>query len=229
MKKILLRVFLLLVIVTAGVYFFFHYNLHTYFTDEEKTIRFINSFGPYSVLMLIGLQIAQVIVAPIPGEVTGFISGYLYGPLWGTIYSTIGLTIGSWLAFLLARLFGLPFVEKAVSQEHIKKYDYFMEHQGALVSFVLFLLPGFPKDSLCYIIGLSHIKISHFLVISTVGRLLGTIMLSVAGSSSRHHNNKVLVIVLAVSAAAVALAFFYRENWLAMLRERKKRHVHAEK
>ncbi len=224
MKKIVLRTVLLLVIVTAGIYFCFQYNLHTYFTQEEKAIRLINSFGPYSVLMLIGLQIAQVIVAPIPGEVTGFIGGYLYGPLWGTIYSTIGLTIGSWLAFLLARLFGLPFVEKAISQEHIKKYDDFMEHQGSLVSFVLFLVPGFPKDSLCYIIGLSHMKISHFMMISTVGRLLGTILLSLAGSCSRNHNNKVLVIVLALSAVAVALAFFYREKWLAMLREGKKRH-----
>ena len=229
MKKIIFRVALLLVIVIAGVYFSFQYNLHTYFTQEEKAIRLINSFGPYSVLMLIGLQIAQVIVAPIPGEVTGFIGGYLYGPLWGTIYSTIGLTIGSWLAFLLARLFGLPFVEKAISQEHIKKYDYFMEHQGALVSFILFLLPGFPKDALCYIMGLSHMKINHFMGISTVGRLLGTILLSLAGSCSRNHNNKVLVIVLALSAVAVALAFFYREKWLAMLRERKKRHAHAEK
>ena len=229
MKKIVLRTALLLIIVTAGLYFFFHYNLHTYFTDEEKAIRLINSFGPYSVLMLIGLQIAQVIVAPIPGEVTGFIGGYLYGPLWGTIYSTIGLTIGSWLAFLLARLLGLPFVEKAVSQEHIQKYDYFMEHQGSLVSFILFLLPGFPKDALCYIMGLSHIKISHFMLISTVGRLLGTILLSVAGSCSRNHNNKVLAIVLAVSAAAVALAFFYREKWIAILRERKKRRVMKKK
>jgi len=228
MKKIVLRTVLLLVIVTAGIYFFFHYNLYTCFTNEEKAIRLINSFGPYSVLMLIGLQIAQVIIAPIPGEVTGFIGGYLYGPLWGTIYSTIGLTIGSWLAFFLARLFGLPFVEKAISQEHIKKFDYFMEHQGSLVSFILFLLPGFPKDSLCYIMGLSHIKTSHFLLISTVGRLLGTIMLSVAGSFSRNHNNSGLVIVLAISAVAVALAFFYREKWLAMLRERKKRHVHTE-
>ena len=224
MKQILLRAALLLIIFTAGIFIFFHYNLYTYFTQEEKALRLINSFGPYSVLMLIGLQIAQVIVAPIPGEVTGFIGGYLYGPLWGTIYSTIGLTIGSWLAFLLARLFGLPFVEKAISQEHIKKYDYFMEHQGSLVSFVLFLLPGFPKDSLCYIIGLSHMRISHFLIISTVGRLLGTIMLSVAGNSSRNHNNKVLVIVLALSAVAVGLAYFYREKWLSLLRKRKKRH-----
>ena len=224
MKKIVLRASLLLIIFSAGIYFFFHYNLHTYFTDQEKTLRFINSFGPYSVPMLIGLQIAQVIVAPIPGEVTGFIGGYLYGPLWGTIYSTIGLTIGSWLAFLLARLLGLPFVENAISQDHLKKYDYFMEHQGSLVSFILFVLPGFPKDALCYIMGLSHMKISHFMVISTIGRLLGTIMLSVAGSYSRKHDNSVLAIVLAASAAAVALAFFYREKWLAMLRERKKRH-----
>ena len=73
------------------------------------------------------VQILQVVAAPIPGEVTGLIGGYLYGPSIGTIYSTIGLTIGSWMAFVLARFFGLPLVEKAVKPSIIEKYDYFLE------------------------------------------------------------------------------------------------------
>jgi len=100
-----------------------------------------------------------------------------------------------------------------------------MEHQGAVVSFILFLLPGFPKDALCYIMGLSHMKISHFMGISTVGRLLSTILLSVAGNSARNHENGALFIVLGISAVVVALVLFYRDKWLALLRQRKKRHA----
>lgn len=225
MKKILLRAAVLLLIIIAGIYFSFHDTLHACFTDQEKAIRLINSFGPFSILFFIALQIVQVVIPPIPGDATGFIGGYLYGPVWGTVWSSTGLTFGSWLAFMLARFFGLPFVETAVSREHIKKYDYFMEHQGAVVSCILFLLPGFPKDALCYIMGLSHMKISHFMGISTAGRLLGTILLSVAGNSARNHENGALFIVLGISAAIVSLVLLYREKFLALLRQKKKRHV----
>jgi uncharacterized membrane protein YdjX (TVP38/TMEM64 family) len=172
-------------------------------------------------LVFISLQILQVVAAPIPGELTGIIGGYLYGSFLGTIYSTIGLTIGSWLAFALARMFGLPLVEKTVKPEIIQKYDYIMEHQGALGSFVLFLIPGFPKDYLCYLMGLTHMRTWTFLVISTTGRLLGTALLSVSGSNARNNQYGALMIVIAVSGVLILIGYVYRENLLKTLKKRK--------
>ncbi len=189
-------------------------------------IEFISTFHPYDQLVFIAIQILQVIAAPIPGEVTGLIGGYLYGPALGTIYSTIGLTIGSWLAFVLARFFGLPLVEKVVSPVIIEKYDYFLEHRGLLVSFLLFLIPGFPKDYMCYIMGASHMKTWHFLGISTVGRLLGTILLSVSGSYARNNQYKELLFIAGVSCLLIAIAYFYRDKWLEEL---KRRHIISER
>ena len=163
----------------------------------------------------------RVVFAPIPGEVTGVVGGYLYGPVMGTIYSTIGLTIGSWLAFLLAKIFGMPLVERAVKRETIKKYDYIMEHQGALISFILFLIPGFPKDYLCYIMGLSHMTTTTFLIVSTTGRLFGTILLSVLGSCARNGQYMLLFIIIVISGVLVLLAYLYRNKWIEMLRRKK--------
>ena len=177
-------------------YLIIHYNLHNILINREKLINFIKSFHPYDEFVFILFQILQVVISPIPGEATGLIGGYLYGPVLGTIYSTIGLTVGSWLAFMLARFLGLPFVEKAVNPEMLKKYDYVMEHQGAIVSFVLFLIPGFPKDYLCYIMGLSHMKLWTFLIISMVGRLFGTILLSMSGSYVRSNQYVGLLVLL---------------------------------
>ncbi len=179
MNKYITRLVLLLVIIAASVYLFVHYDFYIFFIDRKKAIDFVASFGPLSVAIFILLQIVQVLLAPFPGEVTGFIGGYLYGITLGTIYSMIGLSIGSWLAFVLSKSFGLPLVEKFVSKKIISNYDHFMEHKGTFVSFLLFLIPGFPKDALCYILGLSHMKVQPFIVISTIGRLLGTILLSV--------------------------------------------------
>ncbi|MDD5169109.1 MAG: TVP38/TMEM64 family protein [Syntrophales bacterium] len=189
--------------------------------NKEKAILFIESFHPFDEVVFILLQIIQVVAAPIPGEATGFIGGYLYGPILGTLYSTIGLTIGSWLAFLLARFFGMPLVERAVNPKAILKFNHFMEHQGAWASFLLFLIPGFPKDYLCYIMGVSHMPTGTFLAISTVGRFLGTLMLSVCGSCARNDQYLELIIILVASSVLGIVAYAYRDQWLEKLKGKK--------
>jgi len=223
--RLAFRIFLLLVFIILSSYLFIHYDLYYYFASQRRTIALINSFHPYDALVFIGLQILQVVAAPIPGEVTGLIGGYIYGASLGTVYSTIGLTVGSWIAFALARFFGLPLVEKVVKPAIIEKYDYFLEHRGLFVSVLLFLIPGFPKDYLCYIMGVSHMKTWHFLSISTIGRLLGTILLSVSGSCARNDQYRELLFIAGVSCLLLVIAYFYRDKLLEAL---KRRHVISE-
>ncbi len=218
MRKFLLPLLLFLVIASCS-YLFFHYNLSVYLSDKEQALRFVQSFGPWSVPVFMVLQVVQVIIPPIPGDVTGFIGGYLYGSALGTAYSTIGLTLGSWLAFYLARIFGLPLVRKIARPETIQKYDHFMAHNGRAVSFAFFLVPGFPKDALCYIIGLSHMPTGVFLLISTLGRLFGTILLSVAGSSVRQQQGGMFFIAAGALVAAALLAWLYRGKLHGLLRK----------
>ncbi len=220
-KTFFIKITLLTLFAGLCAYVLIHYDLYVYFTRRSKALELINSFHPYDAIIFIVLQTLQVVFAPIPGEATGLIGGFVYGPVLGTVYSTIGLTAGSWLAFYLARVFGLPFVEKAVNPQLVKKYDYVMEHQGALISFILFLVPGFPKDYLCYIMGLSHMKTATFLVISTTGRLFGTILLSVCGSYARKNQFLALFIALGISGIFALLAYLYREKIVHLLRKRK--------
>ncbi len=194
--------------------------MHVYFSDRERAIQLITSFDPYDELIFIALQILQVVFAPIPGELSGFLGGYLYGPLLGTLYSTIGLTLGSWLAFLLAHVFGLPLVERVVKAENLKKYNYVLEHKGVFVAFFLFLIPGFPKDYLCYILGLSQMRVWTFLFISTLGRLLGTIMLSCFGSFARSNHYAAFAGLLGITGLCLFVAYLYREKWLTKIKER---------
>lgn len=217
----IIKIIFLLLMILTGVFLFLYFDLHTFFVDREKIVNFVNSFGPLSVVIFIGLQVLQVIVAPIPGEVNGFIGGYLYGPVLGTLYSTIGLTIGSWLAFSLARWLGLPFVERVINPQIIQKYDYFMEHRGKLITFVLFVIPGFPKDALSYIIGLSHMKTTTFLTVCTAGRLLGTTMLSISGHCARNGQNVAVGALLGISALIVILAFYYHDELLSLVKRKK--------
>jgi len=222
-NRLWLRMMLLAALVAAAAWVFVHFELGGYFADRQRMIHFLESYGPLSVVVFIVLQILQVILAPIPGEVTGFIGGYLYGPLLGTLYSTVGLTIGSWLAFGLAHWFGLPLVERFVKPSLVTRYDRFMARQGTAVAFFLFVLPGFPKDSLCYILGLSHMKVGPFLVVCTAGRLLGTAGLSISGMIAREpcRENIPWMIALAVGSLLFLLAYFWRHEIIRYVRRPK--------
>ena len=222
-RNAVLKIVILLAVILICFFLFFHFDLYRFFVSKKKIISFVSSFGPLSVLIFIGLQILQVLVAPIPGEINGFIGGYLFGPVLGTLYSTIGLTIGSWLAFLLARWLGLPFVEKVINPQMIQKYDHFMEHRGIPITFILFLIPGFPKDALSYIIGLSHMRSTTFLILCTAGRLMGTIMLSVSGHYARHDQNTAMLAILGISALITLVAWYYHDDILHLVR-RHNRH-----
>ena len=139
----------------------------------------------WSFAGFIFLQIVQVIAAPIPGEATGFLGGFLYGPFLGILLNTIGLTIGSVIAFQLSRTFGRPAVDRLVDPKTMSRFDFLLHHKGGFLVFLLFLLPGFPKDYLCYILGLGHLSLFEFTVIGATGRLLGTMMLTFGGSFLR--------------------------------------------
>lgn len=88
-----------------------------------------------------------------------------------------------------------------------------MEQRGILVSFFLFLIPGFPKDGLCYIMGVSHMPTWTFIAISTVGRLLGTLMLTITGSYISNYQYRSIFIIISVSAVLFVAAYFFETNY----------------
>ena len=186
--------------------------------DRERLQGFLKSLGPLSFIGFIILQALQVIAAPVPGEVTGLIGGFLYGPFWGVIISTIGLTLGSWIAFFLSKTFGRPFVDKFVSKTTLDKYDYLLHHKGAFLVFILFLIPGFPKDILCYILGLGHLSTREFLAISTVGRFAGTVLLTVGGSYLRHQQYYRFSVLLGIAVIVVFIVMVNKEKMERLFR-----------
>lgn len=214
----ILYILLLIIVVIIGIKFAFGFRYYTYIDYyNQKIIYFIESFHPYDDIVFIVIQIFQVLIAgALPAEISGFVGGYLYGPVVGAIYSTIGLSIGSWLAFLLSRTFGLPLVRRLVRPSIMEKYNHLIEMRGPLVCFILFLIPGFPKAALCYIVGLSHMSIWTFMAVSTVGRLFGTVLLSVSGDSFRALRVWVLLLILVFVVIFFLLIFIYRERLLKM-------------
>lgn len=194
-------------------------KFYRFFFEPKRLKMFITSFGPFAAVVFILIQIAQVVFAPVPGEITGFVGGLLFGNVKGLILSTIGLTLGSLLAFAIARVFGMKFVERVVKKEYIDKFNNFITHKGLNITFILFLLPGFPKDSLCYLLGLSRIKLVDFIFMNIFGRLPGTLMLTMQGNALSQGKYQEFFWLIAVCLAFIAILYFTRNYILKILSE----------
>lgn len=210
-RLVYLKSFLLLLIFSFFVFLTFKYELWSLFTNKEKIIEIINTYKTLSVFIFIALQIIQVVIAIIPGEVTGFIGGYLFGVTLGTIYSTIGLSLGSLVAFYIARFFGRPLVLYFMDRKYLEKFDYLMTHKGVSISAFLFIMPGFPKDYLCYVLGLSKISTRSFFIISTFGRFISTFMLTLGGSFIRNQYYKSFLTLAVFTLIVMFVFYIYRD------------------
>ncbi|MCJ7615706.1 MAG: VTT domain-containing protein [Desulfobacterales bacterium] len=184
------------------------------FTDKEKIEGFITSYGngigaPAAFIIV---QILQVLFAPVPGEASGVIGGYLFGITKGFIYSSIGLTIGSWINFLIGRFLGEHYVRKLIPARQLNRFDTIIKRQGVIAVFILFVFPGFPKDSLCFFLGFSAIPIKLFIILASIGRMPGTFMLSLQGSLLLEQSYEMFAFILGICIVLIFIAFRYKEN-----------------
>ena len=145
-------------------------ELKQIFSSAEQMREFVESFGATAPVIFFLLQTFQVIAAPIPGNVTALVGGALFG-FWKSFLITIAaLAAGSSIAFMLVRLYGRPLVERFVKPQIIDKYLDSGSKKYSLYLFLLFLVPFFPDDALCFIAGLTGISYKAFILIVIIAR-----------------------------------------------------------
>ncbi len=152
---------------------FWHDNLWSIIEDQQRLRAWVDRLGPWGPAATIGLNVLQVILAPIPGQFVGVINGYLYGVAAGSLYSIIGLVIGTAAAMGLARRFGRPIVEWLLPKPRLTRWDNLTAHKGSWFFFLVFLFPFLPDDITSFLIGLSPLSIPRMLVLTTLGRMPG--------------------------------------------------------
>nr|HID12959.1 TVP38/TMEM64 family protein [Anaerolineae bacterium] len=164
-----------LIIVIGGALWYWR-EVWALFGDQERIREWVAGFGPWGPLVSIALNVAQVLLAPVPGQFVGVMNGYLYGVWLGTLYSMVGLLVGTTLAMALGRRFGRPLVERLVSPEKLARWDRIADRQGPPFFFLVFLFPFLPDDVACFLIGLSPLAIPRMAVLAMLGRLPGVVV-----------------------------------------------------
>ena len=179
----------------------------------DRLVERVQSAGPAGVLILFGMQFLQILVAFIPGEVVQLAAGLMYGPLFGSIIILVGCVISSSIIYLLVRKLGAPFVQSMVSTEHLEKFHSF-EESGKLdiIVFILFLIPGMPKDVFTYLVPLTDMEIKRFVVLSNVARIPGVLASTYTAHGLAEGDIVGPIVVVALVAIVAAAGIIFRDR-----------------
>lgn len=188
----------------------------------ERVVQDVRNAGPAGVLILLGMQFLQVVVAFIPGEVVQVAAGMMYGPWGGAAVVLLGCVISSAFIFFVVHKLGAPFVRAMIPEKWMGKLEDFEETDKLdVMVFVLFLIPGLPKDVFTYLVPLTDMGMRNFLVLSTVGRIPGILMSTLAADGLMEGNIMRSVLLFLVAAGIAALAIVFHEKIMHAFAKKK--------
>ncbi|MDO5116869.1 MAG: TVP38/TMEM64 family protein [Eggerthellaceae bacterium] len=181
----------------------------------ERLVEDIRNAGPLGVLMLLGLQFLQIVVAFIPGEVVQVAAGMMYGPWLGALVIIVGCVISSAFIYWLVHKLGAPFVQAMVPERFLDRINDF-ESSGKLnvVVFILFLIPGLPKDTFTYIVPLTRMRMGTFLILSNIARIPGVLLSTYAANGIMEGDILTSVLLFLVAAVLACIGLFAGRKYM---------------
>lgn len=181
--------------------------------SPERFRDYIIGLDHKGILVFIFFQVLQTLIAPIPGEVIQIAGGYIYGVVLGTLYSTAGLMVGGVIAFFFTRIIGYSFVERIVQRKNAEWLESMVNSKkSSFAMFLVFLIPGMPKDFLIYIAGLTPIKPSKFFTILLAGRFPWLLASVCIGANMHNGNNKAAIALIIIGALCFFLGILFKDK-----------------
>ena len=179
---------------------------------QEAFKNKVNDSGFIGLLMLFGLQVAQVFLFILPGEPVEILAGMCYGGWGGLLFITISVAIITTGIFFLVRKLGRKFVYDFCDEEKVKKFEnsklFKNPKKIEWIMIILFMIPGTPKDLLVYIAGLLPVKPLRFILISTFARLPSVVSSTFAGNTLMKGDWQSSLVIYAITFLLVGVVVF---------------------
>lgn len=186
---------------------------------QDKICEWSNSMGIVGVLAILGLQIVQIIIAFIPGEPVELLAGVLYGTGGGLILCLVGCMLASSIVFSLSKRFGKKLLYVLFRKENVESWKWLQDTKKCtLVTFLLFLIPGTPKDMLTYIVGVTNMGIGEFLAISSLARIPSVLSSTMIGATMSRGNWKVSLLVFLITGVIGIMGIGMKEKVIEFCR-----------
>lgn len=192
-------------------------------SNQELLKEKLNSFGIFGGLIFILLVVLQVVIALIPAEALEIGGGYIFGTIPGALICLVGIIIGSLLVILLTKKFGRKFVNLFYSDEKINSIKIFNDEKKLeKIVFLIFLIPGTPKDLLTYLIGLTKLRISSYVLLTSLARFPSIIISTAMGDAIRNNSYSEAVLYFTISALTGLIGFVIYELLITKTRIKSK-------
>lgn len=219
-KQLLIRIGLMLAFISAISIIALKYSADILYLaanpDDFKTM--LSSYGTTGIAVFIVIQAIQVIIAALPGDLTQIAGGYIYGTLLGALYSIIGITLGSVIAFCASRFLGYSLINIFASKEMLERFKFLINNpKSEIAMFILFLIPGMPKDFLCYLAGITPVRPAAFFTVSTIARIPALVVSTYIGANLQQENYAIVAVVSIIACILLVAGFFAKEHIIAFL------------
>jgi len=200
---------LLAVIIISFICIYIGKPLMKFITEPERFRAWVENHGILGRAIYILIVLLQVVIAIVPGEPLEIAAGYAFGILEGSLLYLTGAMIGSIIVFFLVRRYGIRFLEIFFSAEKLHSLQFLRNNRKrSIVMFIIFLIPGTPKDLLCYYAGLTDMKMSTFVIINVIGRLPALLTSVVGGNALGVQSYTAAIVVFAATLLLSGIGYF---------------------
>jgi uncharacterized membrane protein YdjX (TVP38/TMEM64 family) len=213
--QIILHIILLLIFIIAIIYLTIRFapGITKLISTPDQFRKLLASYGSISIFVFVFFQIMQVVIAAIPGELLQLAGGYIYGTFFGTVYSLIGILFGSVIAFYISRLLGFGLVKTFIAEKDFEKLNFIVNSpKSEITMFLLFLIPGIPKDILVYLAGFTPIKPTKFFIIFIIARFPGLLASSFVGANIQERDYITVIIVSTIACILFGVGILKKEQ-----------------
>lgn len=201
------------VLLTGLIFYFWETRLSLYIKEPEILREFVEEKGFLAQIIFIGVIVLQVIMAVIPGEPFEVAAGYAFGAMEGTILALIGTVLGGVIVFILVRVFGIKLVRLFYSEEKIESLSFLKtSKKKTILYFLIFMIPGTPKDLLSYFAGMTDMKLSLWILISFFGRIPSLLTSTISGNflGTENYLKAVVMFIVTSMLCIVGIILFYK-------------------
>ncbi len=201
-KRLAAGAVVIFILFSVAVFWFVGRPMIRFARQPELFRSWVEERGVWGRVAYVGMMVLQVLVAIIPGEPLELCGGYAFGALWGTVLCLLGAVLGSVMVFAFVRRFGQPLVEVFFSREKLESLRFLHSSPKRDALFwLIFTVPGTPKDLLSYFAGLTDLSWGKWLLITAVGRLPSILTSTIGGDALGVQNYQFAIITFAVTLA----------------------------
>ncbi len=213
-----LLVLLAIVIAIPVNIMLYHHDIIDHFRNIDDVIAMLEHYQWQSILVYIGIQMLQIIISVIPGQAFQFAAGYLYTFFPGLLFSLVGAALGTCVSFYLAKILGKDAVHLFLGEDKTSYYLQRLNSRRAYtIVFLIYLIPGIPKDIVSYVAGISEMKFKPFLAFSLIGRIPGMAGSLLIGALYMREHYIMMGVIAAIAVIAFFLCLIYRKKLQAYI------------